>query len=264
MQRFWRRRGRRAAKRRRRPENVTKERGRGGAAVLGRGSSAGDAVAPSRIVRGAGYNVVTECVDPTTNATETDGRQICKPGPAMPFSTSKPNCLIIGDSVSIGYTPFVASALADACQVQHSPYSSDGGAEETAYGDQCLDYFLAASDGTPIAPDVVYLYRVDIPWTSRGAAAAATRIFRGDELRRGYSVETSCDVDIPWRRASHRRYFNWGLHNLLGPGDPVVPGQSGTTDEYFRRADLPKTKRRRLRFRDASGTSRTSPTSREE
>ena len=53
---------------------------------------------------------------------------------------------------------------------------------------------------------------VDIPWrrarrrrgysveTSRGAAAAATWIVRGDESQR----RRGCDVDIPWRLARHQ------------------------------------------------------------
>ena len=49
--------------------------------------------------------------------------------------------LIIGDSVSIGYTPMVAKSMQSLAMVQHSPYDKrDGGAEETAYGVQCLDY----------------------------------------------------------------------------------------------------------------------------
>jgi hypothetical protein len=41
--------------------------------------------------------------------------------------------------------------------VQHAPWDvSDGGAEETAYGIQCLPYFLASPSGIDIAPDVVY------------------------------------------------------------------------------------------------------------
>ena len=131
---------------------------------------------------GDGYSVVTECVAPSGAASA--GLQICKPGRALAFSTALPNCLVVGDSVSIGYTPHVAAALADACAVQHAPLdTSDGGAEETAYGEQCLDYFLAASDGTATPPDVVF--------------------------------------------------FNWGLHNLVAPGGAVVPGQSGTTDDYL-------------------------------
>ena len=46
----------------------------------------------------------------------------CKPGPGMPPSTALPNCLVIGDSVSIGYTDMggiqrVQSHLEGVCQV---------------------------------------------------------------------------------------------------------------------------------------------------
>ena len=43
-----------------------------------------------------------------------------------------------------------------------------------------------------------YFRRADSPRTSRGAAAAATWIFRGDESRRGRGR----DVDITWRRVA--------------------------------------------------------------
>jgi hypothetical protein len=40
--------------------------------------------------------------------------------------------------------------------VQHSPYDrSDGGAEETAYGVQCLDYLLRSPAGVPLRPQVI-------------------------------------------------------------------------------------------------------------
>jgi hypothetical protein len=47
------------------------------------------------------------------------GKQMCKLGPALPFSSTQKNCLVIGDSVSIGYTPAVASSLSGECFVQH-------------------------------------------------------------------------------------------------------------------------------------------------
>ena len=61
----------------------------------------------------------------------------------------------------------------------------------------------------------------DRPLMNRGTAAAATRIFRGDESRR----RRGCDADVPWRRVgatprprrtfrgdeSHRRYFDAGI-----------------------------------------------------
>ena len=40
--------------------------------------------------------------------------------------------LILGDSVSIGYTPYVAEVMAAEALVQHTPWGGDGGAEETA------------------------------------------------------------------------------------------------------------------------------------
>ena len=85
--------------------------------------------------------------------------------------------------------------------------------------------------------------RAELQKTGRGDAAAATWIFRGDRSwrRRGR------DVDIPWRRTSHRRYalarngrealnaacgsrdddagpldlLQVGAHVGDGPGDPV-------------------------------------------
>ena len=50
----------------------------------------------------------------------------------------------------------MADILAPVAFVQHTPWGGDGGAEETAYGDQCLDYLLRAPDGTPLKPDVLY------------------------------------------------------------------------------------------------------------
>lgn len=46
--------------------------------------------------------------------------------------------------------------MADVALVQHSPWGGDGGAEETHYGWECLEYLLAAPDGTPQRPDVLY------------------------------------------------------------------------------------------------------------
>eukprot|EP00957_Ditylum_brightwellii_P103579 7891848-Ditylum_brightwellii.AAC.1 len=45
--------------------------------------------------------------------------------------------------------------MANTTLVQHAPWGGDGGAEETAYGLQCLDYFLRAPNGSEWAPDAV-------------------------------------------------------------------------------------------------------------
>jgi hypothetical protein len=84
------------------------------------------------------------------------GQPVCKTGAALPFSKTKPNILIIGDSVSIGYTPKVAAHMAPIAFVQHSPWDvRDGGAEETAYGVTCLKYMLHSPGGEYLRPDVV-------------------------------------------------------------------------------------------------------------
>lgn len=82
---------------------------------------------------------------------------LCMPGPEYNASTSKPNCLILGDSVSIGYTPHVISMLNDSCFVQHSPWSSDGGACSTSYALSCIDVFTSTAQLYPIKPNV-YLF----------------------------------------------------------------------------------------------------------
>ena len=72
------------------------------------------------------------------------------------MSSTLKNVVIIGDSVSIGYTPIVAKALAPVALVQHAPWGGDGGAEETAYGVQCLDNFLHSPNQTGYKADVIY------------------------------------------------------------------------------------------------------------
>jgi len=84
------------------------------------------------------------------------GISVCKPGPVTPPSTTMPNVLIMGDSVSIGYTPAVINGLANKFHVSHTPYDlGDGGAEETAYGLQCLNYFLSTALQQPYKADII-------------------------------------------------------------------------------------------------------------
>lgn len=52
---------------------------------------------------------------------------------------AKKNVLIIGDSISIGYTPFVAKELAEVANVLHNP----GNGQETGYGLEHIDEWLA-------------------------------------------------------------------------------------------------------------------------
>ena len=90
-----------------------------------------------------------------------DNRTVCcKPGPGLPPSTTLKNVLIIGDSVSIGYTTIatknVPTLLAGTAQVQHGPWDvSDGGAKDTAMGVACLDRWLMTQAEQPVKWDVI-------------------------------------------------------------------------------------------------------------
>ncbi|KAL9983921.1 hypothetical protein ACROYT_G006167 [Oculina patagonica] len=82
--------------------------------------------------------------------------RICKPGPPLKATTGKMNCLVIGDSISIGYTPWVARMLGDDFQVQHAPWDvTDGGALDSKYGLQCLHLFLQTAMLEPTRYDVI-------------------------------------------------------------------------------------------------------------
>jgi len=104
--------------------------------------------------------------DLLSNCTDNAGNQLrqnplCKPGPALDFSTEMPNCVILGDSISIGYTPFVAAWMTNdtvqhKCAVQHSPWdTTDGGAEDTGYGFDCLQHMLSSPKLVELKPDVI-------------------------------------------------------------------------------------------------------------
>ena len=81
----------------------------------------------------------------------------CLLGPAKPPSTTLPNCLVLGDSVSIGYTPHVIAHLSQDCLVQHTPWDvSDGGAGSTGYGLACLEIFLKTAAQQSIKWDVIH------------------------------------------------------------------------------------------------------------
>lgn len=53
--------------------------------------------------------------------------------------------IAIGDSVSIGYTPQVATLLKASVFVQHSPWSGGGGTDDVANGVNCQEEFLRTS-----------------------------------------------------------------------------------------------------------------------
>ena len=102
-------------------------------------------------------HTVYSCVAPKGASLGTS-RCSCKPGAPAPPSATLKNVLVIGDSISLGYTPALTAALADVAVIQHAPWSSDGGSEEAAYTLQCaLPFWLSAPGGAPIKWDLIYV-----------------------------------------------------------------------------------------------------------
>lgn len=77
-------------------------------------------------------------------------------GAPLAPSTTKPNVLVIGDSVSIGYAPDVTQILLPSAKVQHSPYDySDGGAGHVGQGITCLDRWLVTQAQQQVKWDII-------------------------------------------------------------------------------------------------------------
>jgi hypothetical protein len=100
--------------------------------------------------------------------------QVCTPGALDPPSTTMPTAIVIGDSVSIGYTPHVIEMLQGKVQVQHSPAAGGGGADDTPYGEQCivtLESFLRTAKYEPAKWDVItYNFGLQyVPHTAAGS-----------------------------------------------------------------------------------------------
>lgn len=100
------------------------------------------------------YSSVCDPPPPATNASAVAALQVCTPGPryapADPVANPQalPSLIVIGDSVSIGYTPDLAALLrGDGSRfVQHSPWSTGGGAADTKNGLNCVGEFLRTAD----------------------------------------------------------------------------------------------------------------------
>ena len=92
-------------------------------------------------------NTSIDCASGGTGTTAglPPGRCCCGPGPSMAnvVNTSLPIVLIVGDSVSAGYTPFVRSSFQHEAVVLHGPDNVGGGmADGVSYGQLCTKYFV--------------------------------------------------------------------------------------------------------------------------
>ena len=90
------------------------------------------------------------------------GNFLCPTGPATWAADAPQAILVLGDSVSIGWTPRIELLLgADNHTVLHSPGAlQDGGARSTSNMLQCSDYLLSTEELTPLPlrKDDVFLF----------------------------------------------------------------------------------------------------------
>lgn len=70
------------------------------------------------------------------------GGGICPANEGLPTATGAPTVLIIGDSISIGYTPTIEAALSSAYDVVHNPCN----AMTSSWTAQNIDTWLASRD----------------------------------------------------------------------------------------------------------------------
>lgn len=98
---------------------------------------------------------------------------VCAPGPpAGSLSTDLPNVVVIGDSVSIGWTPVLRHLLAGKATVLHNPNSGDGGARSTSDMLQCLKYRLSTADLTPFPSNITIVFNFGLHDYNLGMAGA--------------------------------------------------------------------------------------------
>eukprot|EP00038_Savillea_parva_P007245 m.168811 g.168811 ORF g.168811 m.168811 type:complete len:325 (+) comp13008_c0_seq1:44-1018(+) len=104
---------------------------------------------------------------------------VCAPGP-LPWTPTPgvPNIVVIGDSVSIGWTPVLGSLVSNGsytAYVTHSPASGDGGARSTSDMLQCFPYRVATStlEPLPLTKDDIVLFNFGLHDYNFGAAGVA-------------------------------------------------------------------------------------------
>eukprot|EP01052_Picozoa_sp_SAG31_P051393 SAG31_NODE_12184_length_960_cov_2.041812_1_plen_210_part_10 len=94
-----------------------------------------------------------------SNGCKYPGSNECWMGAQGPISTTLPNCLVIGDSVSNQYTPHVAMLLNSTCKVLHAPWVGGGSANNAATGMRNLQagHWLRTTErpDRPVAWDLI-------------------------------------------------------------------------------------------------------------
>ncbi|XP_031552918.1 uncharacterized protein LOC116290077 [Actinia tenebrosa] len=86
---------------------------------------------------------------------EHNSSRICNPGPPLRPNPRLKNCLVIGDSIALGYLKHVKFLLSNICQVQHAPFARGSGAMDSRHGLKCLPLFLKTTAMEPTSYDAI-------------------------------------------------------------------------------------------------------------
>jgi len=138
----------------------------------------------------------------------------CAPGPAL-VSTTKPNVLIVGDSISAGYLADVRRGLLPYANTQHGPDNSGGGnADGVGYGALCMPYFLRTPRHELPRWDVVaFNFGLHDGTDSNASYAAGLEIVTETVIR-----DTAPSAKLVYFLTT----IPGGSHSV--PGEPVSPG----------------------------------------
>ncbi|KAJ7337198.1 hypothetical protein OS493_010055 [Desmophyllum pertusum] len=153
----------------------------------------------------------------------TAAERICRPG-ASHWSRSshtestEKKCLILGDSISIGYQDYVTEMLEGDCIVHHAPWSGDGGSLDTRYILQCLPLLLSSSVYEPVHYDAIIfnagLHDVDCcnyssEYVPLKDYAKNLKKIKNTLLKTGATVAFATSTPIPYNRTRNKRVLQY-------------------------------------------------------
>jgi hypothetical protein len=130
-----------------------------------------------------------------------------------------PNVLIVGDSVSAGYTPALRLSLADVVTVGHGPNNSGGGnADGVGYGALCTPYFVRTPDHELPPWDVItFNYGLHDGSDTNASYHKGIASIADQLVATSHSVHRSGSATLIYFATTHS-------DGGVVPGEPVTPG----------------------------------------
>ncbi|KAK2559642.1 hypothetical protein P5673_017725 [Acropora cervicornis] len=141
-----------------------------------------------------------------------DADRICRPGPFHDHVSSRTSnkhsekkCLILGDSISIGYSSYVAEMLEGDCTVHHSPWSGDGGALDTNHVLKCLPLLLSSSVYEPVQYDAIIFNSGLHDYVPLSTYVANLRKIKKILLETGAVIAFATSTPVPFDKKINRK-----------------------------------------------------------